>query len=146
MARIDDPGDEADDDAREDQARQLNPAQAAPCPNGHRAGADGEKKAEIVRVGSKYARESQSYDCSDGRSVVELVSDEVKASAGDDRGQKQEQGIGARLLSVSMPPGDTARSTMKAIRPGPGSGLTPAATATVRIPHIALSNRATTSD
>ena len=93
--------DETDDDARKSQARPLSAARlAAACLSCHAAGADGEDGAEITRVRSKYARNGQSYDCSNGRSVVEWVSDEDKAGAGDDGGQEQEQGVGARLLSV----------------------------------------------
>src|SRR6266478_2786295 len=73
---------------------------AAASPHGHRAGSNSEEKAEIMRIGRKYARDCQSDGCSDGRSVVHGVSDKAKAGAGDDGGEKQEQGVGARLLSV----------------------------------------------
>src|SRR6516162_8491090 len=46
------------------------------------------------------ARNCQSYDCPDSRSIVHWVSDEAKTGAGDNSGEKQEQGVGTRLLSV----------------------------------------------
>jgi len=76
------------------------PLPAAACPNGDHAGADGEEKAEIMRIGPKNARNCQSYDCPDSRSIVHWVSDEAKTGAGDNSGEKQEQGVGTRLLSV----------------------------------------------
>ena len=60
----------------------------APCPHSHRAGGDGEKKAEIMRIGGEYARDSQNYDCSNGRSVVDWVADEAKAGASDNSREK----------------------------------------------------------